>query len=110
MLVVLAAVQALGQDRNEPFWIRTSAPEFSLVGGTWRRDRVLLLPEIERLPGDPKDLHSDLAELPPLPARQYRLPGEFERRAALLIGCTELVREMPSVFAEVVEATHFVAG
>jgi len=106
LLVVLAAAQALGQDRIEPFWIRPSAPEFSLVGGTWRQDRMLLLPEIERLPGDPRDLHSDRAKLPPLPARQYRLPGEFERQAALLIGCTELVREMPSVFAEIIEATR----
>ncbi len=36
----------------------------------------------------------------------WRLPGEYEKQDALLIGCHELVRDMPNVFSSLVGATH----
>lgn len=100
------AGQIAAQDRAVDPWFGPAMLRTLRVEQTWSESRMLMLPSRDRLRGNPAGLAPEGAKPSGLPAQQYRLPGEFERQAALLLGCTELVREMPNVFAEIVEATR----
>lgn len=39
------------------------------------------------------------------PRFKYQLPGEFERQQAIVLGCHELARDMPDLFAAIVDST-----
>ncbi len=42
----------------------------------------------------------------PVAPKTYRLPGEFEHQSALVLGCKELVDQMPELLGDIVAETH----
>ncbi|MCO6458148.1 MAG: agmatine deiminase family protein [Pirellulaceae bacterium] len=68
-----------------------------------------MFPQPGRVPGLlPPPGVPGLPLLPPALAdgKNCRLPGEFERQGALLLGSRELLTQMPDVFSDIVEATQ----